>query len=301
MSWFLWSPLFLAFLWGSAAPQQSQYSPVKLAWKFKEKDRFTLESQVSQVELRRIEGQLHRDVLRVQIISSFTVSKVLEDKSVVLDQKIDDARYLFDGTDRVNAALQADLFAKLSGATFRITLTDEGKVRQFEGYEELVQRIAKNNPQDAERFKMMVKEEAMKTATEEGFGCFPKETVRPGEKWTRPLHIPVPPAGSLKGELTYKLLSVTKGKARITAKCESSEFQPGDTALAGVKCEFALDARDSTLLFDIDKGRLTSSETTTRYKGKVIGAPMEGAIPMTLLDVELQQTVRITVRDRSRN
>jgi hypothetical protein len=293
---------FLACLLAGAEPQQpsSKHGPIKLAWKFKEKDRFSLDSLFHQVELRRSGVQVHKDVISVQVMSSFTVNKVNDDdKSVVLEQKIEDARFrLVEGTDRVNAVLHADLFAKLVGATFRITLTEDGKVQKFEGYDELIRRIQQASPQDVERFKAMVSEESLKNATEEGFGCFPPGEVKNGETWKRPATIPVPPAGTLKGELVFTLRGVTKGKAKITSKGEKFAHLPGDY-LVGVKCDFALDAREGTLHFDVEKGRLVSAETTVRYKGKVTTTATEGNLAATLLDVEMQQNVKITVRDHT--
>jgi len=303
MSFLSLSPCVLILLFAGAGQQQpsSQHGTVKLAWKFKEKDRFYLESHVNQTQLRRGGGQLHKDILHVQVISSFTVNKVnSEDKSVLLEQKIEDARFAFDGTDRMNAALQADLFAKLKGATFQITLAEDGKVVKLEGYDALIKSIAANSRQDADHFKAMVSEDSLKNATEEGFACYPQDAVKIGEKWTRPVLIPVPPAGTIKGENAYMLKSVTKGKAKITSKCDKWEFQPDANLPNAYKCEFGLDGREHNQIFDIEKGRLVSAETTVRYHGKITKGGEEGAA-LPLLDVEMQQTVKIMVRDRYRN
>lgn len=285
----------------SAQQPSSQHGPVKLVWKFKEKDRFILESQVSQVQMRRGGGQLHKDVVRAQVISSFTVIKVEDkDKSVELEQKIEDARFLFDGTDRLNAALHADLYGKLKGAVFHITLTEEGKVRKLEGYDALVKSIAENSAQDAERFKVMVPEESLKNATEEGFGCFPITTLKQGETWSRPVTIPVPPAGALKGEMTYTLRGVTRGKAKVTGKCDSCEYQPGSNLSTGIKSSFTLDTRESVLQFDLEKGRLASAEINTRFRGRLTNSGDLELNSVPLLEVEMQQNVKISVRDKSR-
>jgi hypothetical protein len=295
---------------GLLAPAAGQQKPpaqpsmadgaAKLEWKFKEKDKFYVETWVSWSQIRRTQGSLQelRDEVRVSTLSSFTVRKVDSDGSVQLDQKIEGTNYTWGPAASGNAALAAELFGKLQGATFRITLGPDRKVGKFEGYDDLARRIEQANPGEGERFRALVPEDDLRSATEDGFAFLPEKEVRTGESWERPMHLNLLPFGTLSSNLVYTFESVKDNKAKITSTFRGSSFAAGGK-IPQVKADFKLENRSGTTQFDVPKGRPLQSDFTIRYKGTLTPtAVTQGA--GGLMEVFVQQTVRIMVRDRMR-
>mgnify|MGYP001297246029 CR=1 FL=1 len=159
----------------------------KLRWKFKPKDRFQVETTMQLMQLRRALGQMDaQDAVQIVTTSTFTVQQIESDKSAVLSQKIDAVRYRIDGTIPASAAATAELFTRLKGASFTLTLGPDGKVRKFEGYADFIKRLDQQRPGDGQSFSQQVPEEDMKNASEEGFALFPDRPLRLGDTWERP-------------------------------------------------------------------------------------------------------------------
>jgi hypothetical protein len=275
---------------GGASMQSTEAH--KLGWKFKPKDRFQVETTMQMLQLRRALGQMDaQDALQIVTTSTFTVQQVEADKSAVLQQKIEAVRYRMDGTIPASAAAAAELFTRLKGASFTLTLGPEGKVRKFEGYTEFIKRLDQQRPGDGQAFSQQVPEEDMKNASEEGFALFPDRPLRQGDTWERPSTVNLAPFGAIQTKLIYTLQAFQGSKARITFKHQGSEFKDA----SGRGADFVLEDRSGTIYFDVEAGRLISMDFKVRFNGRVSSAvtTQAGLVPM---DFFQQQVVRLQVR-----
>ncbi len=275
-------------------------TPRKLEWKFKEKDRFIVDTQMNLTQHRRPQGGVEqRDVVYIMSSSSFQVLKVEEDGSVVFDQRIDSIRYRYDGTQKMSAAIIADLISKLQGATFRITLAPDRKVKKIEGYDELLKRLAATNPAETvDRFRTQIQEADLKAACEEGFAFLPEQPLKVGDEWTRKIKMSLAPFGTIETTLTYNVKSIKDNKVTISVSSQSSDYKLGGGGVAP-KSDFTLDQRNGTMVFDALNGKLISSDLTIKFHGRVDLPNM--SLPGTQSELEFlqTQTIKITVRDRS--
>lgn len=275
--------------------------PGEMVWRFREKDRFIVETQATIQQQRRAAGfPEFRDQILVNTVSTFLVRKVEEDGTVVFDQKIDSTRIRFEGNHRLAAAAMADLFTKMQGSTFRITLGPDRTVKSLEGYEEMIKRLAATQPPDqVARFRTFVTEDDLKSATEEGFGFLPDKPVKVGDSWTRPCKLHMAGLGATSTKLVYTVESISPdGKAKLKVTNEGSEFKPGTTA-GQARPDFTIDSRTGTLVFDIKNGRLVSSEIQLKLRGSTLIPHPMGGPGQLALDLNQQNSVKITVKDRS--
>lgn len=279
-------------------PSLKDKPPSDLVWRFKEKDRFTTETTVNFTQARRAPNMpALQDVVQAVTVATFTVKKVEEDGSVSFEQRIDTApKIRFDGANKLAAASLADLFVKLRGAAFRITLGPDQKVKSFEGYDELVKRIAQTEPPDAlERFRTLVSEDDLKDASEEGFGFLPGRPVKVGDVWARSARLRLPLYGSVNATMEYKLQSVgTDGKARIQVSLKDSEFKPAGAA-AQSRPDFSVESRTGTIVFDTKASRLVSLEMNLKMKGNVL-TPHPQGVGMVPIDIVQQHSMKIIVK-----
>lgn len=285
----------------TAQPPASMKEPRKLAWTFKEKDRFQVETQVALTQIRRtFNVPEFRDVVRVNTRSTFVVRKVDEDEGIQLEQTIDSTQISFEGTNRLSAAGLADTFTKMQGSTFRITLGSDWQVKKFDGYAEMLKRLNDTQtPEAVERFRQLVTEDDLKRATEEGFGFLPESPVKVGETWTRPCKLHLAAAGVASTTLIYTLQSISSdGKAKIQVASKGSEFK-GDLAGSAAKPDFAIESRTGSILFDTKTGRLVSSDINLRLKGTYLIQNPTGGLGLVPLELIQQNIVKISLKDRT--
>lgn len=265
---------------------------VLLAWKFRPRDRFQVDTTMNLVQIRRAAGQADaQDALQVNTLSTFSVQEVLSDQSIILQQRIDAVNFRLDGNAPAAAATTAELLGRLKGATFTLTLGRDGRVRQLDGYAEWVKRLEQQRPGDGQAISQQVTEADLKAAAEEGFALFPDRPVKVGQKWERPFSVSVTPFGTISTRLVYTLQSWQGNRARISFKHQGSEFKSAD----GRGADFQLEERSGTIVFDVDAGRLVSMEIKLRFHGRL---PAAVTTPVGLVPVDFfqQQTVRIQVR-----
>lgn len=301
--WLVWTPLLACFIPAGSAQSPSLLDPKqprKLEWKFKDKDRFVVDTQMNLTQIRKPLGGLEqRDVVSVASTSSFQVIKVEEDGTVLFEQKIDSIRYRYDGTEKISAAATADLIGKLQGAVFRITLGPDRTVKKIEGYDEHLKKIAQTNPPDVvDRFKTQVQEADLKAACEEGFAFLPEEPLKVGDEWSRKIKMSFAPFGKLETTLQYTVKSIKDNRVTITVSHKGSDFT---SQVAGMipKSDFTLDTRSGTMVFDAQNGRLLSSDLTIKFHGRVDIPNVSLPGTQTEMAYSQLQTIKITVRDRS--
>ena len=254
---------------------------VKLAWKFKQGERFFVEDVVNVRQTIKIANSENRQDLDQTKISRFTVLKANPDGSVLLEQKIEAVKVKVsgEGPDADTKILQ-----QFVGASFLIGIDAKRAVTRFDGYEQLIKKIVKDNPVNAKLVRALMTEESLKAGIQDLLAVAPNQEVMPGKSWTGKTTLPLGPLGTLVLVNAYKLESINKAskEAKITMTAKASYTPPGpnqDLSLKVTGGDIRLEKVAGTFFFDAVRGRLLRSETRHTLEGtlKVVirDAPIE--------------------------
>jgi len=281
-----------------ALPLQAQ---TKLEWKFKENDRFQQETVTNLKQTLTAGGQSNVQDFEHVTNTSFTVKKVNQDGSVVLEQQLDKIK----ATNRSGPGSPAvsGLIKQLEDAKFTITLNGKREVTQFDGYEELIKRVASDDATSAKALRDLVKPETLRRAAEEAFGFLPESPVNKGDQWKREMQVSLGPLGAMTANHTYTYdgpemkdgktlhkISVVSTLAYTPPKEETGGF-PFKITSGDLKTESA----QGVIYFDADIGRLASSEMKMKLKGS-LSVSVSGE--SHTLAIEQDQTVAIRLTPR---
>jgi hypothetical protein len=281
-----------------AAPAAAQ---VNLEWKFKEGDKFYLQTDSTLNQTLTTGGAEFKQQIDHTVVVSFTVKKKSTD-SVVLEQKIEEYRVKSSGPGT------ADLKPPeaLKGATFTVTLNAKWEITKFEGYAAFIKKLAGDDPAVEKVIGSVLPEDSFKSSAEEAFGFLPNKPVKKGDRWQRTLVYPLGPWGTLTAtnDYTYegKHNEKVNGKdvERIAAAM-TTKFKPptaGSGALGIQVIENDLQTKEAkqTIFFDAAAGRLVKSETKLRVEGKLAysaaGRPVE-------TEVKQEQTITAQAFDKN--
>jgi hypothetical protein len=273
---------------GAAVPA---YGAVKLEWKLKEGDKFYVEEAVKQKQTTKAMGMEQKFTMDLKIVYRFTVKKKTKD-GIVLEQKVETAEAKSTGGE---GAEVTKLFERLKGAVFTVTLDPAGKLTNFQGYQEHVQKIAKEDKKEAKMFKTVMPEDTFKQGVLEVFSFLPGKPVSPGDKWTQTLRMPMGPLGAMKAVNRYTYQGKAKEGEKIDLTADMTfEINQGDTADLGFKItkgDLKADRVKGSILFDAERGRLARYRLNALVKGKLT---LE--VQKLTIDAEMEQETTADIR-----
>jgi sulfatase modifying factor 1 len=167
--------LLLGVLAGPAAAQTS------LTWRLQEKDQFWTEWDCLQVRRNQLNQQRAESMEETRVVSRFTVLRVNPDRSVVVEQQIELVK------SRAMGKTPNVLAQRLDGAVVRVTLDAKRHITRVDGLDELVARLARQQPHepDARQVETVraALENQLRVWLEYVFCPLPDRSVRPGETW----------------------------------------------------------------------------------------------------------------------
>lgn len=270
-----WLPCCLLLL--SAAPASAQ---VKLEWKFEPGDTFLTERLYHQKLAVEVKGKQTRQEKSNTWLTRITV-KEKTSGGYVLDCKIEAVTYKTHGAAPPDP-FDEKLAAKMKGAGFLATITVQGKVAKFDGYDAFVQKLAEKNESVEKVLRVVVSEEALRDGLEDTFGFLPPKPVKPGDKWKRESIDPAPPFGSFKVATEYSYDGATNDQHKISFTTKMTYRPPSaDPELFRiVKGGLKADEGKGTFLFDGNQGRMIRGEKTTHFKGDLVLESMGQQTPL---------------------
>lgn len=244
----------------------------KFEWKFREDDRFQLETNV---ELRQIIRVTNQEELRQEnkysILCTYTV-KQKDSENVVLEQRVDSIKVLTPA-----GAAPGKYYQKLEGCTLKLTLNKNNQLTRLEGYEELLKNVAGDDPNVRRVVQAMMGEEAIRRSIEEAFAFLPTEEVAPGQSWERKFTTNLGPLGTiaLTNVYTFEKSETDAGRllCRISVKPQIS-YSPPKSDTTGLPFQIPsgeLRAQEAvgTLWWDASEGKLARSEMKLHLVGKL--------------------------------
>ncbi len=254
----------------------------ELKWKFNKGDTFYLETVSSFKQTMNIgkpttkegksafekELEVKQDVEHTAVLS-FTVKEKNADNSVVIEEKVLGMRVKKEG----GTSVPDD---KIQGAVFRITLNPKGEVTNFEGYDELLKKVAGDDATTLKALQSVWSKESLEKSAQEAFAFLPE---KPDLKtWEREFKAPRGPLGSMliKNKYTREGRDKVEGKPVEKISFASTVTYKEPTALEAQGGPFRVnegklqveDAKGA-IQFDPVAGRLVACTQTLRLKGQL--------------------------------
>lgn len=245
---------------------QAQGPAVKLAWKFKEGDKFYLENVTALKQVVKIMGQEIPTETVNTTVSSFKVTKVAADE-IVMEQKIESTK--IKGGQPGPQAMMAE---QMVGTVLTVTLNGKGEVTKVGGFDALIKKLSQDNEEAGKLLKFLLTEDTMKQGIQEAFAFVPDKPVSKGDSWKRQMKVSMGPMGTFIIDQQYTLEGVNKEGAELAVKGAYSFQAPKGDGGGGLpfkitKGDFKTDDAKGTLIFDPVAGRLVSQVYKSKLKG----------------------------------
>jgi hypothetical protein len=270
---------------------------IRIQWKFKEGDTFYVQETISTRQTEKLRGSVLVQELEQTRVSRFRVLKVMPDGGAVLEQKLESVQATPHGA---GVQTQAAAVRRLAGATLRITLDGHQRVVKIEGFQKLVDDLARADEDAARIFRALVTEAAVRRPAELLLGFTPEGPVLKGDSWQVKSAVPFGPLGTLHLVDTYTLEgpeSAEKDLVKVTLK-STATYSPPEKA-AGVGLPFKIQKGDvkvkealGSLLFNLATGRLVQSERQRDVQGVLVLAPTAHV----QLEMEVEQRQKTAAR-----
>jgi hypothetical protein len=286
-------PILLAMLSSFSFAQDE----VALQWRFKEGDTFQQQtrSQLQQV-VKVGDQELKQDLVHTTVIK-YAVKKLDPDGSLMLAQTIESMKATT--PDGSPAAGNNAVLNQLQGATFTATLKPDFTVQSLEGYDELLKRLAGDDPSVRRVVQALLSQEQLKNVMQQSFGFLPPNKVKPGATWQRELPLSLGPLGSMLLKQTFKFEGLENQNGKSLAKIS---FQPQITysppkpdmanpEMSVLKGEVQATQASGVLYFDPTAGRLDHSELKLQLQGNLTVKLQGKEVPLTF-----QQSQTIDIR-----
>lgn len=256
-------------------------------WRFRVGDEFYIDESAQVRVVVEGDGVSDSQEILANLVTRVRVVEQRPDGSVVLEHRIDSCRAGAPGQ------LEADPFVE--GAVFRLTFDPAMNVVSFEGYDDLVRRIAGDDAQVEAQIRQAISAEEMQRRLSEYYTLYlPDGPNNTGSCWTRGRHVTLLQLGSADmllrftpaGEIPAKQGTVQVLAFLVTADIHSSGPHAAITS--------KLQMRDAggNVLFDKDAGRLVSMTICLPLEGTLV---LDDEGNQVELDAKMQidQTIRV--------
>jgi hypothetical protein len=276
---------------------------VQMEWKLKEGDKFFLETVSTLKQQMRTQGKEMKQDLEVTTVFSLAVEKKNADNTAVLEQKIEALTVKNAGNQA--AGTDEKFNQQLVGAAFKVTLNPRGEVAKFEGYDDLVKKLAGDDPNARKAVQSILPEESLKVSVSEAFGFLPDKPGNTGDTWARGSTRSLGPLGSIasKRKYSYDGSEMVEGKPlekiTFTATSSYNAPKPGEPSafqFQVAKADLKVEDVKGTFLFDAAAGRLVRSEMGLKLKGTVVIVVMGTNLETEAVE---DQTIKMRVLDKN--
>jgi hypothetical protein len=261
-----WALLVLASL---ASPLPGQ---VTLAWKFQEGQTFFLERVFQQKQMIEVKGKNFKQESTNTWLTKIAVKKVTPEL-ISLDQTIVAVTSKHTGkpTPGQDQTSEAQLIEKMKGCTLQLKVTPAGRVQEFLGYEDMIQKVADKQEEREKALRFLVPESALRDGLEEALGFLPQKPVQPGDPWQRQAVEPVPPFGAFQTLFQYTYAGRKDNEDLITFTLQMKYVPPAKdlTLFRVIKGELQGDQGKGQIFFAGQQGRLLRGEKQVQVRGNL--------------------------------
>jgi hypothetical protein len=269
---------------GLAVLAAPAFGATKLAWKFKKDDKFFINSSLNTKTKIEFKGQTLEQNVENNTVSQFTVKKKTDD-TVVLEQKIIKVKMKVTGGIG-GGGDQEKMAGRMKDTVFTFTLDKNGKVTKFDGYDDMIKKLTKDNKEAAKTTKTILPKDTFEKAVAEVFGFLPKKEVKKGDTWNNDFTLSLGPIGSFKQKTTYTDEGETKDGEKLAITSKLTYAPPkgdgGNLPFKVTKGDLKSEGFKGTIYFDAKKGRLVKSDMKATIKGTITMEIMDQEIEMTM-------------------
>jgi len=176
--------------------------------------------------------------------------------------------------------------AAMVGQDYSMVVGADGTVKSIQGIEELIESMRSSVPPDvAPMLGEMFNAQTLTEIAQQGVQILPTDPISPGGSWQISFTMPNPLLGEVINTLTFILDGIEERDGRTVALLSSTGEIVADTPedLAGLPMEMDVDAEmTGFLIFDVDRGLVLSSSTTTEMTMTMSGPDGSSmTMPMT--------------------
>ncbi len=247
--------------------------PVRLEWKLEPGRRLYQELVVTQKSSCQVQGLDVTTGLKYFVLSSFTVEDVTSDGTKIVRQKIEATRLL--EADATAQAVFGDLLRKLAGKTFRLTLNPQMEIVALDADEGAFPIATGGNPMNGQPLMMasLIDRDGWRELNQLTF-FQPGRTLKPNDRWQRPMSHSWGPLGSWKGEAAYRYEGERSGLAQVVYDLKLAHKPPDAAAPATLPfrptdAKFQTEKAGGTILFDRRRGRVEHAAETFHVRGSM--------------------------------
>ena len=176
--------------------------------------------------------------------------------------------------------------AAMVGQDYSMVVGADGTVKSIQGIEGLIESMRGSFPPDvAPMLGEMFNAQTITEIAQQGVQILPTDPISPGGSWQMSFTMPNPLLGEVINTLTFILDGIEERDGRTVALLSSTGEIATDTPedLAGLPMEMDVDAEmTGFLIFDVDRGLVLSSSTTTEMTMTMSGPDGSSmTMPMT--------------------
>ncbi len=269
---------------------------VALRWQFKTGDSFQQQTRSQLHQVVKVNSQeLKQDLVHTSLVK-YVVKEVEKDGSVTLEQQIESIKATT--PEGAPAAGSNAVLNQLQGSTFLAKLGPDFKVIQLEGYDNLLKRLAGDDPSVRRVVQSLMSEEQLKNALQQSFGFLPNKAAKPGDSWQQELTLTLGPLGSVKVQNVFKFDGLetkdNKSLAKISFQPTVTYLPPkpesANSEISVVQGSIESNNPQGVLYFDAKSGRLDHSELKLNLKGNLTVKLNGKEVPLSF---EQSQTVEV--------
>ncbi|MFO0863838.1 MAG: DUF6263 family protein [Gemmataceae bacterium] len=237
----------------------------RLVWKLKVGEEFQIERKFDQKQTVESAGKILNQEMagswqfRFKVVGAKDDGFKLEAVLAKATQK----------TKGAKSELESKIAERMQGTPFKLRIAASGKVSEFEGYDEFLDRAAEKKDDARKVLRVLVPLEAFQQAFDDMFAFLPTEATKPGHKWTRDILDPMPPFGFLLTTCSCQDDGEQSGLRVITCKFRT-KYQPlakESSLFRVIKADVNAEEGAATWRFDVARGRLVAAEKSITLKG----------------------------------
>lgn len=275
---------FLVFLTAFANPIHAQ---VTMQWKLAPGDAFRFEAVEKQTQKVTTAGKTTELRNTITTVLATHVQKTTADGAIaelkIESVKIDTTQP--GGTDGEIARL-------IGGAAFTVTLTPQGQITSFAGYDEFIKKLTQDRKLSERLLRSIVSEESLQRSLADYFAFLPPMPVNKGDCWQREGYIPLGPLGHFS-TLNKHVYEGKRGAAELIAYTATLTYEPpqnGSGLFKLVKGDLQAKSASGSFQFDVDKGRLLQADKRLTLGGDLT---IDVAGNQVEMSIEMEQTTAI--------
>jgi hypothetical protein len=288
--------LVVCFLHLTSMPAMAQTLP---AWKLTKGQVFEVERITTQQQTVETKGKQFKHDRRSTWHVRLEVQEVLADRSRIR-AVLSKVEHEWSG-GAATEVIDPKLAEKMQGSSFTLSVTPQGQLREWSGYDEFVQKLSQNDKARLKALRITFPEETLREAFADLFGPLPDKKVARGDSWQRSYVEPIPHFGSLRMMVRYVYEGRTNDQDRIDYTIQSKYELPRNELMVLfriVKGSIQSEKAHGTLTFDSVAGHLATHERSMRLRGSLTIESMDRQQSLEFISVN-ELKIRIKAGKKS--